>query len=238
MDVNRTEQIAAIAAKIRALLAKTTEQGCTESEALLAASKAQQLMEKYQLSLTETELRAEQILRDRRPSKGRIDDTVRNGLAMAIAAFTDCRCYVNGYRVKETVYTGLESDVQFARFLHDSLADFIDRGAKRAMKDGLDRRSFSLGASHRIAERLREEVKARKAEAAKNRGSGVDLMVMTKANMLDRFFKDIGLKLRSRTQSVARGDGGSYSAGHSYGNGATFSRPVNGGGSVARIGAK
>jgi hypothetical protein len=237
MDLKRTEQIQAIAAKIRALLAKTEENGCSEEEALLAATKAQELMAKYHVNLTETELRAEPMARESRPSQGRIDDSVRNALAMAIAAFADCTCWVSGYRTKATVFAGLESDAQFARWLLDSLASFIDRGAKLAQKDGMDRRSFALGAAHRIAQRLRDEIAKRKAAAAKHYGTGTELMVRTKRDMVSQYLKDVGIKLRSRSSyTQSAGDRDAYSAGASYGNGASFSRPVNGNGSVARIG--
>ena len=238
-NAKRTEQLKAITAKIRALLAKTEENGCSEEEALAAASKAQELMAKYHVSLTETELRAEPMARDSRPSQGRIDDSVRNAMAMAIAAFTDTTCYTSGYRVKSTIFAGLESDVQFALWLLNSLAAFIDRGARRAQKDGMDRRSFSLGAAHRIAGRLREEVKKRKEAAAKHYGTGTELVVRTKRDMVSQYLKDSGIKLYSRS-SYARGAGDrdAYAAGHNYGNGASFSRPVNGAGSVARIGSR
>ena len=39
--------------RIRALLAKTVDRGCTEAEALAAASKAKALMDEHQVSLTD-----------------------------------------------------------------------------------------------------------------------------------------------------------------------------------------
>ena len=45
-----------IAAKVRALLAKTVDKGCTEQEAVAAASKAKELMDRYQVDLSEAEL--------------------------------------------------------------------------------------------------------------------------------------------------------------------------------------
>ena len=48
-----------IVAKIKALLAKTTDAGATPEEALLAAEKAAELIERYNLSLTSLELQAE-----------------------------------------------------------------------------------------------------------------------------------------------------------------------------------
>jgi hypothetical protein len=39
--------------RIRGLLSKTTENGATEAEAMLAAAKARELMDKYRLTLTD-----------------------------------------------------------------------------------------------------------------------------------------------------------------------------------------
>jgi hypothetical protein len=57
--MNRTE----IAGRIKGLLAKTVDNGCTESEALSAALKARELIEKHQLCLSEVELRRRALFR-------------------------------------------------------------------------------------------------------------------------------------------------------------------------------
>lgn len=46
-----TDKQQAIAARIRALLAKTTENGATDAEAMSAAEKARELMDRYQIDL-------------------------------------------------------------------------------------------------------------------------------------------------------------------------------------------
>jgi hypothetical protein len=225
----------AIAAKIRALLTKTTEWGCSEEEALMAASKAHELLEKYQISLTDTELRSETMIKNERPSKGKIDDTLRNSMAMRIAEFTDTKCWVTGKRVKSLVYAGLESDVLFARWLTDSLIDFCMRGAEIARSYGMDRRGFALGAGQRIAARLKEEVEARKNPVIASPGRA--LVLVTKAQMVDNYLKESKMKFTKNynktkgTRAVA-----AYNMGQKYGNDAKFNRPIAGSGSVAKIG--
>ena len=44
--------------RIQALRAKTVDNGCTEDEALSAAAKVAELLDRYDLSLTDVELRA------------------------------------------------------------------------------------------------------------------------------------------------------------------------------------
>jgi hypothetical protein len=43
--------------RIQGLRSKTTDNGCTESEALLAAAKVAELLDRYDLSLTDVEIR-------------------------------------------------------------------------------------------------------------------------------------------------------------------------------------
>jgi uncharacterized protein DUF2786 len=52
----------AVATRIRGLMAKTTENGCTEEEAMLAAAKARELMDRYRLTMTDVEIQAEPII--------------------------------------------------------------------------------------------------------------------------------------------------------------------------------
>lgn len=59
---------AKILIKLRALLAKTVSNGCTEAEALAAAEKASAIMEEYDLSYTDVEqVRDERYGARRRP---------------------------------------------------------------------------------------------------------------------------------------------------------------------------
>jgi len=44
-------------ARIQGLRSKTTDNGCTEAEALLAAAKVAELLDRYDLSLTDFEIR-------------------------------------------------------------------------------------------------------------------------------------------------------------------------------------
>src|SRR5258707_3800269 len=76
--------------RIQGLRAKTTDNGCTEAEALLAAVKVAELLDRYDLSLTDVEIRNAQCEQREyeTPRKKRIplDDCIG-----AIANFCDCR---------------------------------------------------------------------------------------------------------------------------------------------------
>ena len=76
--------------RIQALRAKTVEQGCTEQEAMTAAAKVAELLDRYGLSLSELDLRGQSCegaaVETECKRAGPIDDC-----APAMAAFFDCK---------------------------------------------------------------------------------------------------------------------------------------------------
>jgi hypothetical protein len=77
---------------IQGLRAKTVDQGCTEAEAIAAAAKVAELLDRYGLSLSDVELRKQSCagvgIETARRRSGPLDHTVRH-----IAAFFDCRSW-------------------------------------------------------------------------------------------------------------------------------------------------
>ena len=114
--------------RIQALRAKTIDNGCTEGEALAAAAKVAELLDRYELSLSDVEIRERQCeervyethLKKRIP----IDECIG-----AIAAFCDCRVWREKNAAGEAryVFFGLPADVEVAHYL----TELID-GAVRA----------------------------------------------------------------------------------------------------------
>jgi hypothetical protein len=79
-----------IARIIRKLLDKTLEKGATEAEAMSAASKARELMDRYQIVLGTAAMEAEGTAKvdvSRSPYKGL---TIRDRLGMRVAKLCDC----------------------------------------------------------------------------------------------------------------------------------------------------
>jgi hypothetical protein len=106
--------------RIRALRAKTVEQGCTEQEAMAAAEKVGELLDRYGLSLSELDLRKQSCegigVETGRKRRGPIDDCMGT-----IAAFFDCRVWGEAAESGELryIFFGLPGDVQAAVYLHD-----------------------------------------------------------------------------------------------------------------------
>lgn len=109
-----------LVARIQALRAKTVEQGCTEQEALAAAEKVAELLDRYGLLLNAIELRQQTCqgigVETGRRRRAPIDDCVPS-----IAAFFDCRAWTEKTEgaLLRHIFFGLRADVAAAHYLYD-----------------------------------------------------------------------------------------------------------------------
>ncbi len=78
--------------RIQALRAKTIDNGCTEDEALSAATKVAELLDRYDLSLTDVEMRDAPCER-REYETWRKKRILIDGCIGAVAHFCDCRVW-------------------------------------------------------------------------------------------------------------------------------------------------
>lgn len=203
--------LTALVQRIRALRAKTVAQGCTEQEALAAAEKAAELLDRYGLSLSELEFRAQ-------PCDGIGIQTNRRRFAPidtcipTIAAFFDCRAWVEQApgRALRYVFFGLRGDVAAAQYLYDMVERaFLTetdafRTGKLYARMGGERRSatnsFQIGLARGICDKL-VRMQAERA-ASRHSVSGRDL-VPVKAAMVEEELAKLGLDLHTR--EVKRG---------------------------------
>jgi hypothetical protein len=234
------------AAVIRALLAKTTAAGATEAEALAAAAKAREFMDKFHIEQGDLGMKEEGTAKaDRRDTKYR-SMNLSDRISLAVAKYCDCRAWgVTG----RTTFFGLKSDAEFASWLQDSLEAFVRTAAKEFMARwqpiGFNpkarwqaEKAFVVGACARIAQRLSAETKARKDAMAAAQASGKTgtSLVVVKDAIVQAGFQALGLKLSNgRSHRTTVGDRGAYDAGRSAGDRASFGRPL-GGSSLRRIG--
>ncbi len=222
--------------RIQALRAKTVEQGCTEAEALAAAEKVAELLDRYGLNLSEFDLRQQSCegvaVETGRKRAGALDDCVP-----AAADFFDCRVWSErgpGGTLRY-VFFGLPTDVAAARYLYDLIdqafareTDAFRAGAAYAkMQTGLRRtatNSFQIGLGRGITAKLRTLRKAR--EAALRTSAGRDLVVV-KAGIVDTELASLGLNLRARSRSGGRRVlRDAFDLGHTAGLGFTYTPGV------------
>ena len=192
--------------RIQALRAKTVAHGCTEQEALAAAEKVAELLDRHGLSLNEVDFRAQ-------PCEGIGIQTTRRRMApidncmTTIAAFFDCRVWVEAPKgaAMRYVFFGLRGDVSAAQYLYDMVerafvaeTDAFRASALYAAMAGERRtatNSFQTGLARGICAKLKT------IRAARDKGlrsaSGRDL-VPVKAAMVDEEMAKLGLALHKR----------------------------------------
>jgi hypothetical protein len=122
-----------IANKIKALMAKTEDSAATEAEAVAAAEKARELLDKYQLDLGTLDLTHDGFSQLSTTVQSAESAHIHDALAFLIADYTDTLAFhipETEERPSECRYFGLESDVYFALWLSQSLENFILRRSK------------------------------------------------------------------------------------------------------------
>ena len=197
--------------RIQALRAKTVAQGCTEQEALAAAEKAAELLDRHGLSLGELEFRAQ-------PCEGIGIQTTRRRMApidtcvTGIAAFFGCRTWMEQAKGEELryVFFGLRGDVAAAQYLYemverafDTETDAFRAGALYASMAGERRtatNSFQIGLARGICGKLHALREAR--SATQRSETGRDLVPMKAAVVEDELAK---LGMAFRAKGVAKG---------------------------------
>jgi hypothetical protein len=204
VDLDRLLQV------IKGLRAKTVDQGCTEAEAIAAAAKVAELLDRYGLSLSDVELRKQVCagvgIETTRRRSGPLDHTVPG-----IARFFACRSWTETTQAETIrhIFFGLPGDVEAAEYLYELVertfetetltfkrGDFYRNLCSSERRSGTN--SFQLGLARGINDKLdtlREE-----REAALHRSSGRDLM-MVKGSVVDDEMEKLGLAFTYRSAS-------------------------------------
>ena len=207
--------------RIQALRAKTIANGCTEDEALSAAAKVAELLDRHDLSLSDVELRASPCERrafeTRRKKRIPLDDCIG-----AIAHFCDCRVWREKNQAGEGryVFFGLSADIEVAHYL----AELVDAAVRselgryktspdyqrfRHQERHLANASFALGMVASIADRLTAMKKGRD-EVNNSTGRG---LVVLKAAVVDTELEKLDLKLRTVPRASRMVEPMAYDAG-------------------------
>ena len=211
--------------RIQGLRAKTTDNGCTEDEALSAAAKVAELLDRYDLSLTDVEIREAPCERceyeTHRKKRIPLDDCIG-----AVANFCDCRVWREKNQAGEAryVFFGLRSDIEVAHYLTELIDNAVRSELGRYKTSAGYRRfrhqdrhlansSFTLGMVASIADKLM----AMKAERdAVNNGTGRDLVIL-KASVVDAELDKLDLKLRTVRRATRMVSSTAYEAGGAAG---------------------
>ena len=231
----------AIIEKIKALLAKTTANGATEAEMLSALDKAAAMRDAYDISDEELQVaKDEAAMLHADPPDLKDPHKIKWRLSYGVAQF----CGVEIYRSRRQTglkCIGMPSDVQFAMWLLDNLADFVFAElyahligclAPKSERQIIIR-SFTAACCDHIVDRLLALVERSKAARTSN---GRELVVIKDA-AIKAFMKEHDIRLRSCCLgSPSNVDAAAQAAGRAAGGRASFGRPVSGAAGVLRIG--
>jgi hypothetical protein len=209
--------------KIRALLAKTVENGCTEAEMLAALAKARAMRDAYAVTDDELQLaKAEAAILRNEPVDRNDRHKIKWHIAVAVAEFCECEVWRNG----DGGYTfcGMAADVQWAAWLLDHLTDFVASELVLHLMTSLAPKSerrevikgFVLGCCERVSERLTELSKP-----PADQGSNGRALVAIKGAAIADKMKACGITLRQSYGRSSSYDEGAMAAGRRAGNGAS-----------------
>jgi hypothetical protein len=223
--------------KIRALMSKTVDNGCTEAEALAALDKARAMMDAYEVTEADLQLsKAEGAILRKEPPGSKDPHGIKRGMAVAVAKFCDCKVW----RSQEGLtFCGLKSDAQFATWLLDNLTSFVQaelmnhligclapKGERRPIING-----FVMGATNRISERLKQLCAQSETVASTNSRA----LVVVKSTAIADKMKELGITLGKARGSARSINRDSYAAGQGAGERASFGRPVSGSNATPRL---
>jgi hypothetical protein len=227
--------------KIRALLAKTVENGCTEAEMLASLTKVRALRDAYAVTDKELQLAKEEAAILRNEPEDRNDPhNIKWRLVASVAKFCDCEAWSNhDSRNRSFTFCGVVADTEWAAWLLDYLTDFVSGELVLHLMTSLAPKSerrevirgFVIGATEQISLRLMELSKP----PADHTGNGRALVAVKSAAIADKM-KKCGITLQSKEFRCSSFDAGAYGAGRKAGNNASFGRPVEGTAGVPRIG--
>ncbi|MEY9413739.1 hypothetical protein ABIF69_000181 [Bradyrhizobium japonicum] len=224
--------------RVRAVLAKTRDNGCTESEAMAALAKAQQLIAAYDISVAELGHTQDSEAVSIHEDAAEDPHLIKRHLLFAVSLFTRCRSWYCSGLHSHVAFCGLESDVAFATWLLDTLAAFVLRELKahQAQRRAQGMRnprivtsSFVMGCVHRIGVRLKDLAPLEPTTTTGN------ALAISHDALIDEAMKKAGIKLCSTSSRGRRVDGASYGAGQVAGNAARFDRPVSTSGGLLRL---
>lgn len=218
---------ASILRKVKALLAKTVENGCSEAEAMAALNMAEAMIAAYEITDDDLqEAKKDEAVIE--PSNMYDPYEIRWFLISRVAKFCECSTWRKKNNTKVMEFCGLRPDVEFAVWLCDTLAQFvrkemvtflmntpIEKDNKRFVIN-----SFVIGCTDRINQRLKELIDSRIVKSNSN------ALMVIKNQLIMKKMNEVGIRVKTMSQHRNINDHGAYEAGQLAGNKASFGRPV------------
>lgn len=205
------------------------DNGATEGEVLNAAKLLGELLEKYNLNLTDASVRED----TGHCIKNEVfaADDYAGVLVVGIKHFCGIIAYTvsNDGHAGKYVFFGVEHDVAIALYLYEVCAEAMDHDWSAYMETHgysmKKRASFRAGFAHRVYDRLMELKRERDARASSCR----DLIILKDQLVTEQFKKQLGIRLVKGKRSGGAADPSAYNAGMSAGARVNLNNPLTGG---------
>lgn len=244
------DKLNALRARIRALMAKTITNGCTEAEATAASAKVAELMDKFGFEMADLEEREEIVEGNYESIKAAIGPVVFS--ATAIAKFCDVKCWKstsnvrnrNGSIVRKVTikYFGRASDVELAHYMTDIISRAMKNSEKAWAKqvrktygvvEFRNRTQFQRGMAARINTRLLA-MKEERNKTVHGNNTGYSLVLVKNAEVDDAFNAlSLELKTGRSAKKVLRTN--AFYSGVEAGDKVTLNTGINGNKSILAI---
>ena len=185
----------------------TVANGCTESEALVAAAKAAELLERYGLSLEELKAAApDHVCDSDSVNCGRRHTHEAQFLAPKIAEFTKTKIWLSRTRTDvRLTFFGLKADVQIASYLFTVFRTALEtewaiywasHKEEHPCHGKTVRKSFLMGMITRLNARLSALIEAAKSGPAISESREI---IVLKAQIVEKAFRELDLRLEEKT---------------------------------------
>jgi hypothetical protein len=191
--------------KIKKILAKTIESGCTPEEAATAASMASKLMEQHQIDMADLVEKGEKILDPIAYEIFYQGQRVDSWIACLANSFAPAFCCVVVIaKGRGLGLYGRPDNREAFRVTFEYLKAAVHKGGTNCCPASIHGRtwvqSYGLGSAQKVFERATEERKALAAQAAA--GNKNALMLIDEAGLVKRHVDDMNFKESGRNPQV------------------------------------
>ncbi len=238
------KSIADIVKRIKALREKTVDRGASEAEAAAAAKMAGRMMDKYQLKISDIEVKQSEAVKEYLDLEGKARDPITSA-SMGVADYCDVETWRDLDRSKNNVcFFGLPHDVEMAQYLMEVIIGASKAEYARFKKTKTYQHQIASGANgrtirhsfiHGMCTRLNHRLRELKAERLKTEGGKhSNALVPVKNAVIRAAMAEEGINLR-HTKSRSNLNAAGYEAGVKAGNRVNLGRAVNGGTNTRQI---
>ena len=236
-----TEEKESVLKRIQKLLQMSTENGASENEAMLAADKAQKLLQEHNLSIADIKddsqvepMESEDVEVDRDLWKGYI----RNATAKLYfcSTYSTMKLDTHYKRVKVITFVGRKSNRMVATEMCKYFINTVERLADEEFREVPGSRAainkmahaFKQGAASKLSSRLRKRYEEIAPEyIPQGNPDGLPVLYKNEQMAITKWLEDQGIQLRSAKSSMSIRDRVAYSRGSEKGNGIGINTQIN-----------